>query len=785
MSIAAGPDGKLYAMQNSQQELLGFDEFGWEIYGFGNAQLYTIDPMTKSVEYLGDTGVKSNMIASMTYDYDTDMLYWTPVFREGFFSGISSALIMIDPETAHGYNLGMVGASGASLSGIYAISDNFPTEPDPALLSVIMDPVKADLVAGQSAELKAITIPMTLDAEITWSSSDIEVVTVDENGVITAVSQGNAVITATVSYNGVTITGECQVSVLAEDAAFLTYNVTDGGWAEISRANAEIVTNLTEGEAVDVAAFADVKGDIYGYDVENNLFKLDTATYERDIIGQIDSESLIEDLLISYGYGEDEIPDVISEFAFEVRDMDYDAANDRLLILGNIYDVMWGELNGGNGIYAVNLTEGTVECLYTFDSHYYVMAMTVDPEGTVYFYNAYDDTYATLDLETGAYKDIISLQSQSYYGSTEDNHALYYDAITGKLYHLFTSNGFYYGMFSVDLITGAITHESEYIGEVAYDPDMWVDVGDRFAGLSFINKDAGSGMPEVPVMPEYSVEWVSANTSLGGNIGLNFYAKMSVDLVNEPSTIVRFTYDGKTVDVPMNEAVISMLDGETRYRFTCRLNSKQMTDMVTAQVMTAEGPVGEPATTSIAAYCNYIIANSDDTADAVLMKAMLNYGSAAQVLFDYKTDGLANAEMDDADKVLADVDASEWKHSITGSDEGIKLTSAVLVLESETSIRIYFTLTGEKSIEEFIFTVDGEEVTPVEKNGTYYVAYENIAAHELGDMHEFCIGGYTVTYAGLSYVNQVLSSGITDSATIDLAKALFAYCQAALAYIPG
>jgi len=73
----------------------------------------------------------------------------------------------------------------------------------------------------------------------------------------------------------------------------------------------------------------------------------------------------------------------------------------------------------------------------------------------------------------------------------------------------------------------------------------------------------------------------------------------------------------------------------------------------------------------------------------------------------------------------------------------------------------------------------------VEKNGTYYVAYENIAAHELGDMHEFCIGGYTVTYAGLSYVNQVLSSGTTDSATIDLAKALYAYYQAAMDYIPG
>ena len=441
MSLAAGPDGKLYAIENSQEELLGYDDFGWEIYGFGNAQLYTIDPLTKAVEHVGDIGLKSNMIASMTYDYDTDMLYWTPVFRESFYAPLNSCLAMIDPQTAQGYSLGMIGAAGAQVSGLYVICDEFPAEPEPALMGMVMSTVKVDLIVGQTAELNAVTIPTALDASITWTSSNKNVASVDENGVVTAVNQGQAVITAAAEYNGVKLTAQCRISVLAEDAAFLTYNVTDGGWAEISRADGQIVTNLTEGEETAVAAFTNIDGVVYGYDVENNLFQLDMETYERTVIGQIDATGLIEDMLREFGYTDEEIETELEGFAFEIRDMEYDAANDRVLVLGNIYDALYGEVNSGCGIYEVNLTDGSVTNLYTFNEHYYVMAMTVDAEGTVYFYNTFNDYYCSLDLESGVWKNIISLQSKSYYGEPSVDHALYYDAITGKLYHLFSGNG--------------------------------------------------------------------------------------------------------------------------------------------------------------------------------------------------------------------------------------------------------------------------------------------------------------------------------------------------------
>ena len=777
MSIAAGPEGKLYAIENSQEEFLGYDDWGWEIYGYGNAKLYAIDPLTKTVEFVGDTGIKSNMIASMTYDYDTGMLYWTPVFRESFYSPLNSCLAMVDPATANAYNLGMIGTAGAQVSGLYVICDEFPAEPDPALLGLVMSPVKADLVVGQSTELNAITIPMTVDANITWSSSDIDVVTVDENGVITAVGQGSAVVTATAVYNGVKMTAECRVAILAEDAVFLTYNLTDGGWAEISRADGEIVTNLTEGETTAVAAFTNMNGTIYGYDVENNLFKLDMSTYEREIIGQIDSAALIEEMLLGYGYSEEEIAEMLPACAFEVRDMDYDVANDRLLILGNVYDVEYGEMTSGNSIYEVNLTDGSITNLYTFHEHYYVMAMTVDTEGTVYFYNIFNDYYSSLNLETGVWKNIISLQSQSYYGTEIVDHALYFDAITGKLYHLFSGNGNYHSLFSVDLVTGAINQEAEYVGETVYDYETWGYLGDLFAGLSFINEDAGSGMPEDPIDPVDGVEWISASASMGGKIGLNFYVSLAASIVNDPTTFVRFTVGNNVVDVPMADALISVEDGETRYRFTVELAVKQIADTVTAQVMNENGTVGTAVNYSLKQYCTNKL-SSATMGD--LAKALLNYGAAAQMFFNYNTDNLANDVLDEADRILPDVDASAYARKITGSEEGITAESATLMLESEVAVRVYFELAEGANIDDYTFTINGE-IVEIQKNETgYYLETAPIAAKNLDEMFEFSVGGLTVTYGALSYVNSKLSS--SNENTVYMAKALFAYYQAAEAY---
>ena len=279
------------------------------------------------------------------------------------------------------------------------------------------------------------------------------------------------------------------------------------------------------------------------------------------------------------------------------------------------------------------------------------------------------------------------------------------------------------------------------------------------------------------------VTWVSASTTLGGNIGLNFYVKLSDSLAEDENAYMRFTFDEWTVDVPVADALKVEMDGEIQYRFTCPINAKNMTDVVTAQMMTGERPVAASKSLAVVTYCNFMIQYGNDPELVSLMKAMLNYGAAAQVLFDHNVDDLANAGLSEADKQLADVDASAYAASVSGSEEGIALASASLILETETSIRIYFRLTGDKTIDAYTFFVDGKEVKPVQKGSEYYVEIADIAAQHLDITHVVTVGGITVNYSGLSYVNMVMNNqSVAGENLVNTAKALFVYNKLAEAY---
>ena len=279
------------------------------------------------------------------------------------------------------------------------------------------------------------------------------------------------------------------------------------------------------------------------------------------------------------------------------------------------------------------------------------------------------------------------------------------------------------------------------------------------------------------------VVWVGANVVLTGSIDLNFSAVLSDNVINDPSTFVRFTHNGKSLDVPMSEAVVSVKDGQTRYRFGYKVYAKNMVDPVTAQFMNENGPVGEAKTFSVVQYCNAAMEQYSDNAKLVnVCKAMLNYGAAAQTHFGYKTDKLANAALSAADKVIADMDTSAYLYEIIGSEEGIKPVSAKLILDNDVAIRITFQLTGNKSIDEYTFTIDGQVVTPVATGDRYYIELDGIAASKFDNFYNFSVGGLTVRYCVLSYADMVYKSGASQNLK-DLLDAMYAYHEATVNYL--
>ena len=278
------------------------------------------------------------------------------------------------------------------------------------------------------------------------------------------------------------------------------------------------------------------------------------------------------------------------------------------------------------------------------------------------------------------------------------------------------------------------------------------------------------------------VKWNHGTTSLNGVIDLNIYVKLSKDLIEADDTFVRFTYAGKTLDVAMEDALHYPWNGEENiYRFSCPVYAKQLADNVNIKFMKGDRVIGKELNYSVKTYCENRIEDSTYDAEVALCKAMLNYGAAAQMLFGYNTDKLANASLSDADKALAAVDASAYKYSVTGKEEGIKAKSATLMLEDVVKVRVYFTLTGDKAIGDYTFTIDGKVVTPQQNEKGYYVETDGIAAKELEKMFSVQVGGITVTYGALSYVNSKANG--SNELEANIAKALFAYWQTAEKYL--
>ena len=281
----------------------------------------------------------------------------------------------------------------------------------------------------------------------------------------------------------------------------------------------------------------------------------------------------------------------------------------------------------------------------------------------------------------------------------------------------------------------------------------------------------------------YIVEWKSANATLTGSIFLNFSVVLSDNIVNDPTAFVRFTCADKIVEIPVSEAVTSESDGVIRYRFPCQVYAKQMTDIVTAQVMTANGPVGEPKSYSVAQYCNALMKQTTNPELIATCKAMLNYGAAAQTNFNYRMDDLANAGLSDADKIIATPDYSVYKHAIVGSEDGIKAASAKLVLDEDVAIRVTFQLTGNKTIDQYTFTIDGVVVQPVESSGRYYIELDGIAASKLNEFHAFSVGGLTVKYSALSYGNMIRNDDSFSNEMKLLMDAMYEYHTATAEYV--
>ncbi len=420
LAVAADAYGNLFVMANSVEY---YDPWSGSVVI--NAILCYVDMEYLEVVPMIDTGFQHNMMGSMAFDYDTGNLYWASFYNDGNGGYVSNlCMINMDAGMYEFVSLGVPSYTGAMIQGMYIIADEYPE--CQAGTSLLAGEKMLSAYVGDTLN-PVIVVTGDASAPITWTTSNEAVATV-ENGVVTAVAPGVAVITATLTpAEGEPVSVNFGVTVLADDAFFLAYNANSMTWEKISRTDPAVTTPV-EGETEDIIWTAEnVNGVVYAYDMSGNFYSIDPATMVCSYIGTVDW-SIVSD----------------------IRDLGYDSTTGRLLaLMGNEY--------GAAAVYEVNMATGAVTKLvdvldiYGYDYAYAVCGLTVGLDGTVYVYDpsyGNQDTINALDMEYGTMTSLNSLNRVSVYAENGQPLSMTTDPVTGMIYIMCTSNGRFFNLSS-------------------------------------------------------------------------------------------------------------------------------------------------------------------------------------------------------------------------------------------------------------------------------------------------------------------------------------------------
>ncbi|MBR0112763.1 MAG: leucine-rich repeat domain-containing protein [Clostridia bacterium] len=296
-----------------------------------------------------------------------------------------------------------------------------------------------------------------------------------------------------------------------------------------------------------------------------------------------------------------------------------------------------------------------------------------------------------------------------------------------------------------------------------------------------------------------SIEFRAVNFTLGGDIGFNLYFKIPDA---DEQTYTKFSYDGKTINAPINLDSEKNIDGGEEgifYRFTCTVPAADVSKTISVTVVTGSGYkfAGEFSVNDCLEYLQYDSQYSNDADLMNLIGALADYGRYAHELFEPQEDfdsATIGSYQDSIDSVTA---ASAANNPLTlENNGGVKYAGMSLVLRTKTAIRFYFTLPKGNNIEDYSFTAagpglgdDGAALTPVQKGSRWYVEISDIPSAELGTNYTVSVykgenAVNTWTGSAFSYVNQVLGApeGTFGSALINVCKALYNYGKYAAVY---
>ena len=289
-----------------------------------------------------------------------------------------------------------------------------------------------------------------------------------------------------------------------------------------------------------------------------------------------------------------------------------------------------------------------------------------------------------------------------------------------------------------------------------------------------------------------AVSLYGRSITLKDNIDVNYYMEMS-DSVFEHDAYLEFKIGGQTYKLNASDAAEVNENGKTLYKFSCPVNAAQMSDTIETRIV-IDNKTEEEYLYSVKEYATELLSKSNEYPEETikLVKALLNYGTAAQSFFKYNTGKPANAGLSDTDKAVAAADFAAYKaviktDSANSQSNGLTYYGSSLICKSEMTVRHYFMVNEGCDINNYKFSyvnAYGNEVSLTPKkasDGVYCVDINGIMARNLNcnyackviEKNKGCI--LELDYGPFSYSQKVINSGNSSNELKNLVNALYWY----------
>ena len=215
LTLTIDDEGNFYAVNNGDASYRNTYLFSWSNAdrenGTGNVK--NLAPVNNTADgYCGDYVYNDNInyngvscVQSMAWDHEEDILYWAAAMSPAspnnilYTFDLTTGKVSYATDPIEGIEEHYLAVLNGNVSGLYIVPTNQLTLPTVTeATSIELDRDAADLLEGSVIPVTATVFPWNLeDKSVTWSSSNERVAKVDENGTITGIAAGSAVITAT------------------------------------------------------------------------------------------------------------------------------------------------------------------------------------------------------------------------------------------------------------------------------------------------------------------------------------------------------------------------------------------------------------------------------------------------------------------------------------------------------------------------------------------------------------------------------------------------------------